>query len=146
PLRLAAALRRPDRAVTRPLLAPVFGRKVMLPSRMSLLTSSRVIADWTRSISSASIQTLFKPPPRRSAASLLWLLTLIQNPLRSQTALRHPRHPRLVGLPPQLELQWRPVPFSIPSPLLFYLLCFQFFCLYTSSFPLWRLSLSALYV
>src|SRR5206468_130829 len=102
----AACLLSPTRpGLTRPLLTPVFGSKLMLPSRISFLTSSRVIADWTRSISSGSIQTLFKPPPRRSAASLLWLLRLIQSPLRSQTSLRHPRHPRLVQLAPQLEFQ-----------------------------------------
>src|SRR5438128_7298267 len=46
---------------------------------MRLLISSRVIADWTRSFSSGSIQTLFNPPPSKLAASLFWLFRLIEN-------------------------------------------------------------------
>ena len=57
PFRLPAFFLRPDFARCLPLLIPVFGRRLILPSRMRLLISSRVIADWTRSFSSGSIQT-----------------------------------------------------------------------------------------
>src|SRR5207237_7110778 len=83
PFRCPAFFLRPDFALCLPLLIPVFGRRLILPSRMRLLISSRVIADWTRSFSSGSIQTRFNPPPRRLAASLFWLFRLIQNSPRS---------------------------------------------------------------
>src|SRR5207302_8494208 len=90
---------------------------------MRLLISSRVIADWTRSFSSGSIQTLFSPPPRRLAASLFWFFRLIQN---SPLPCRYPRPQRsqlfLPSSPlPSLRarisrLLWRAVPTLLAPP------------------------------
>src|SRR5690242_21910921 len=88
---LPAFFLRPDLARCLPRLTPVFGRRLILPSRIRFLISSRVIADWTRSFSSGSIQTRFSPPPRRLAASLLWLFRLIRNSPLSCSYLRHRR-------------------------------------------------------
>src|SRR2546422_956531 len=104
PFALPAFFLRPDFARCLPLLIPVFGRRLILPSRMRVLISSRVIADWTRSFSSGSIQTRFKPPPIRLAASLFWLFRLIQNSPRSC------RDPRL-----QLSRSFLPSS-PLPSP------------------------------
>lgn len=61
----------------RPLLIPTSGSFLMLPSRMSRLISSRVIADETRSVSSGSTQTLVFPTLSKSAAKRFWLTRLI---------------------------------------------------------------------
>src|SRR5712692_5233919 len=78
---------------------------------MRLLISSRVIADWTRSFSSGSIQTLFNPPPSKLAASLFWFFRLIRNPPLSCRDLRLPRS--------QPSLPSSPLPslLAAPSPL-----------------------------
>src|ERR1700746_2913548 len=112
PFLLPAFFLRPDLARCLPRLTPVFGRRLILPSRMRVLISSRVMADWTRSLSSGSIQTRFSPPPRRLAASLRWLFRLIQNSPRSCPYPR-PRRPQR-SLPSSAPLS----PGATLSPLL----------------------------
>src|SRR5438132_14032849 len=81
---------------------------------MRLLISSRVIADWTLSFASGSIQTRFTPPPNRLAGSLFWFFRLIQNSPRS---CRDPRLQRSRSFLPSSPLPSpRVEPFPRPGP------------------------------